>query len=482
MYDSYFNLKEKAFEARPNRDFFWNGESRRVVVEALCEGVYEENGFQMLIGDAGVGKTTVLQMVLDEVQEETTALCISDVPGDMVEFYNSVLSGFGLQKEVCTRLQFMMELSKLLKEVHEKDRIALLAIDNAEGLSQDFFEELRTLIGLEKDGRRLLNLLLVGCPPLISTLGQPANRILRQKMAWHAELNPLNKVETREYIEYRLQAAGCCAPLFAEGCFPLLYEYSGGQPDQLNELCTVVLAKAADQNAVLTPEFITLCALRREVPELVASQQDMAEISDATPDMKSVPERESFTQAAAEDRPAPHLEATSFVAVAEAVGRRGGEEVLPREKAEAEEESGQEKVERVIAVNFSEAEELEGEEGEEGEEPLAPRDNQHSSDRWLTHALRGFIALALCLGLYFLYDRLSAPAVDLQVPRDDSAAAESPLLPDDTFEFSQEVPPVIPDRISGTLEPMGGDDSKGASPTQTGHGKIQVYPLEYIDN
>jgi type II secretory pathway predicted ATPase ExeA len=473
MYDSYFNLKEKAFEARPHRDFLWNGESRRVVVEALCEGVYEENGFQVLIGDAGVGKTTVLQMVLDEVQEETSTLCISHVPDDLVDFYNSVLSGFGLQKDVFTRLQFMMELSKLLKEVHLNDKIALLAIDNAEGLSQEFFEELRTLIGLEKDGHRLLNLLLVGRSPLISTLGQPANRILRQKMAWHAELEPLNEIETREYIEYRLQAAGCDEPVFSEECFPLLHEYSGGQPARLNELCTTVLSEAADQNAELTPEFITLCALQRDAPEPIASQQDVAEITEATRNMNGTSERESSAQTLAEAQPVPRAEPTPSAAVAEAVsavvGRRENREAIPLEKAE-----------RVVAVNLSEAEpEAEESEGEEG---LALSGAQHHSDRWLTLALRGFVAFALCLGLYFLYDKISGPAVELQAPLDGVAQTGSSLPQSSTASSSQDVPLVIPDRPTGSLEPLRTNELKGTSSTPAGHGSIKVFPLEYIDN
>ncbi|MBM9519294.1 AAA family ATPase [Desulforhopalus vacuolatus] len=457
MYDSYFNLKEKAFEARPNRDFLWNGESRRVVVEAFCEGIYEKNGFQMLIGEEGVGKTTVLQMVLDEVQEEATTLCISHIPNGMVEFYNSILSGFGLQKEAFTRLQFMMELSKLLKEVHEKGRIALLVIDNAEGLRQEFFEELRTLIGLEKDGRRLLNLLLVGRSPLISLLDQPDNRILRQKMAWHAELKPLNEIETREYIEYRLQAAGCNEPVFAEGCFPLLHTYSGGQPARLNELCTAVLSEAAEQNAVLTPEFITFCALQGEFPEPLAFQQDVAESTEAPQDAS---EQESFAQAPAEEQPAPHIESTSSVAAAEAVSAVGGqwedEEAISTEKAEAEEDKDK--------------------------EPFVPLDDQHSSDLWLTHALRGFIALALCLGLYFLYDKIFTPTIDLQVPLDDSPVTEFPLSQADTVESSQEIPLVLPNRPAGNLEPLRTDELKEPDPIPTGYGKIEVYLLEYIDN
>ena len=476
MYDSYFNLKEKAFEARPHRDFLWNGESRRVVVEALCEGVYEENGFQVLIGDAGVGKTTVLQMVLDEVQEETTALCISHVPDDMVEFYNSVLSGFGLQKDVFTRLQFMMELSKLLKEVHLNDKIALLAIDNAEGLNQEFFEELRTLIGLEKDGHRLLNLLLVGRSPLISTLGQPANRILRQKMAWHAELEPLSEVETREYVEYRFHAAGCDEPVFAEDCFPLLHEYSGGQPARLNELCTTVLSEAADQDAELTPEFITLCALQRDASEPLASQQDVAEITEATRNMSGTPEWERSAQVPAEAQPVPRAEPGPSAAVAEAVsavvGRRENREGIPLEKAE-----------RVVAVNLSEAEEPEAEESERDGEAIAPTGAQHHSDRWLTLALRGFAALALCLGLYFLYDKISGPAVNLQTPLDDAVVTGSSLPQSTATDSSQEVPLVIPDRgATGSLEPLQTNELKETSLTPTGHGNIKVYPLKYIDN
>lgn len=245
MYTSYFTLSRKPFEAKPDVSFHWFGKRHKEILSELKAGVLSGKGFQLLAGDGGVGKTTLLQELIAGFDENVKCAVIDNPQADILSFYKAVALCFNFEKKVSSKVQFLVEFSYFLKHVGMRGVKALLVIDNAQRLDQEILEEIRMLSNLEKNDGKLLSILLVGRPKLTSLLALPRNKVVRQRLTYQTDLVPLDKGETEEYIAHRLNTANCDRAIFTDDSLGLIHEFSGGIPGRINNICDHSLTRCA---------------------------------------------------------------------------------------------------------------------------------------------------------------------------------------------------------------------------------------------
>lgn len=247
MYTSYYKMSAKPFESRPDATFFWFGERHKEILSAIETGIYGNNGFQLLTGDAGVGKTILLRELLNGLGDGVQSAVIDNPRTDVLSLYNEICQGFGIEKEITSKVQFLIELSHFLKQIEERGIKALLVIDNAHRLDQELLEEVRTLSNIEKDDGKLLDVLLVGRSKFMVLLSLPRNRVVRQRLTYQADLAPLGKSESADYIRHRLGTVHCYDEIFPDDSLELIHKYSNGIPSRINDICERSLRSGAEK-------------------------------------------------------------------------------------------------------------------------------------------------------------------------------------------------------------------------------------------
>jgi general secretion pathway protein A len=207
----------------------------------------------------------------------------------VVEFFQYIMADLGLPYAGRTKTEMLLDLNRYLIQRHARGLITALVVDEAQALRHELLEEIRLLTNLETSQQKLLQIVLMGQPELEMMLDSPELRQLKQRISLRCQLQPLDETQTRAYVLSRLERAGAPAepPIFADEALGKLYEYSGGIPRIINNLCenSMVNAFAREQRPV-TPEMITEVAgdfrltspsLPEEVPLPVAAREENGE-------------------------------------------------------------------------------------------------------------------------------------------------------------------------------------------------------------
>lgn len=268
MYTSFYKLQLKPFALNPDPRFLWLGEGHQEALSTLRYGALENKGFLMLTGDAGTGKTIIVNELTRSFDENTIWATISDHSLGRLEFYNTIASGFKLERQFSSKVQFLIQFSHFLHQSDDEGKRVVLIVDDCHKLSQDMLEELRLLSNIEKSDAKLINIFFVGQSSFSEMLVQPKNRAVRQRLNLKAELKALSEDETAEYVRHRLQVAGSIAPIFTREALEKIYQYSGGIPRKINILGENALNVGAAQGAAeVDAKIVEMCVVRLNRPE-----------------------------------------------------------------------------------------------------------------------------------------------------------------------------------------------------------------------
>lgn len=265
MYLEYFGLTEPPFELTPNPRFLFFSTKHREALNHLLYGVRERKGFVQLTGEVGAGKTTLCRAMLDQLGDNfSTALILNPVM-DADSLMKAIAMEFGLKPKGLDRLETVAILNEFLLQEMEKDRAAVLIIDEAQDLSNELLEQVRLLSNLETDSRKLLQIVLMGQPELRDRLNHPGLKQLRQRITVRYHLWPLTLAELRQYVQHRLAiAGGKGAPFFTLPALWRIQRYSAGVPRLINSVCDKSLLAAY----VTQREVIDYRMVARAVREL----------------------------------------------------------------------------------------------------------------------------------------------------------------------------------------------------------------------
>lgn len=243
MYESYYGLSAKPFQLNPDPAFFYGSRGHMRAMAYLEYGLHQSEGFIVITGEVGAGKTTLVRGLLQKLDpEQVVAGQLVSTQLDAEDTLRLVAGAFGLPSKTLDKAELLLALEMFLVSVTAKGKRVLLVVDEAQNLTPRAVEELRMLSNFQLGEHALLQSFLVGQPEFRETMRSPEMTQLRQRVLASYHLGPLDAEETRLYIEHRLQHVGWKGhPYFRPEAFQVIHDFSGGIPRRINTLCDRVL-------------------------------------------------------------------------------------------------------------------------------------------------------------------------------------------------------------------------------------------------
>ena len=269
MYEAVYGFREKPFSLTPDPKFFFLSQAHREALDHLLYGIQQREGFIVITGDVGTGKTTLCRALLGKLDERTkTALIFNPILSEE-ELLRSILQDFGLRGAGATKKELIDELNEFLIQLLTEGRTAVLIVDEAQDLSERVLEHIRLLSNLETEKEKLIQIILVGQLGLLDLLGAPGLKQLNQRISVRFKVRPLSAHETNQYILHRLLIAGSSGEeVFSPSALQAIYRYSQGVPRLTNLACDRALLQGfVDQDPRITPTQVNqaLKSLDQEV-------------------------------------------------------------------------------------------------------------------------------------------------------------------------------------------------------------------------
>ena len=267
MYEQYYGFVQPPFTLTPDPRFLYRSESHEEAITLLQQAIRRKEGFIVLTGDIGTGKTTTCRALLEQLDASVFTSLILNPFLSVEELLREVLLDFGVVSREGVRSGRISTASKheLISTLHDFllslmpiHGSAVLIIDEAQHLSPQVLEQIRIISNLETNESKLLQIVLVGQLNLLDVLAAAEMRQLNQRISIRAALKPLNREEVEAYIAHRLWVArGSTAVSFEPAALDRVHAYTGGVPRIINLLCDRSLMQSAQMRVSrVTPAII----------------------------------------------------------------------------------------------------------------------------------------------------------------------------------------------------------------------------------
>lgn len=243
MYLDFYHLKKAPFHITPDPEFLFLSPSHKAALGALVYGIEERQGFVALIGEVGLGKTTILRSYLERVdQAQLRAIYIFNSNVSFSDLLKTICREFGLEETTNDVFETVNRLHHVLIDEYKLGRNVALIVDEAQHMPIETLEHLRMLSNLETSTQKLIQIVLVGQPEFEDKLNNHALRQLKQRLVIRATISPLTEAESLDYIAYRLAKVSMLdEPIFTKGALRQIVKQARGTPRVLNILCTNAL-------------------------------------------------------------------------------------------------------------------------------------------------------------------------------------------------------------------------------------------------
>ena len=242
MYEAFYHLQAKPFQLTSDPRFFFSSKGHRRAMAYLVYGVHQGEGFIVITGEIGAGKTMLANNLARKMASGNLVLAqVVSTSLEADDIVRMVAAAFGLSQEN-SKAVLLNRIEQFLLACHDQGKRVLLVVDEAQNLPARSVEELRMLSNFVYADKPLLQTFLLGQPEFRKTLQNPDMEQLRQRVIASCHLGPLDGAETEAYIVHRLQTVGWRDdPLFSRDAFAAIHRHTGGIPRKINILCDRLL-------------------------------------------------------------------------------------------------------------------------------------------------------------------------------------------------------------------------------------------------
>lgn len=243
MYEAFYGLSSKPFQLNPDPSFYFGSKQHRRAKAYLEYGVQRNEGFIVITGEVGAGKTTIVRGLLASLDpDKVVAANLVTTQLDAEDTLRMVGAAFGVRVKDISKADVLMALEAFLVNQTSQGKRCLLVVDEAQNLTPRAVEELRMLSNFQFGQQALLQTFLVGQPEFRTILQSPSMQQLRQRVTATCHIGPLDLGETQGYIEHRLKCAGAVGrPTFDAAAFEAIFKASDGIPRRVNLICDRLL-------------------------------------------------------------------------------------------------------------------------------------------------------------------------------------------------------------------------------------------------
>jgi general secretion pathway protein A len=272
----YYKLAEQPFGVTPDPRFMYMSPTHREAAASVLYAVRAGRGFTAVIAEPGMGKTTVIFNLLQQLGTSAKTAFLFQAQDTPINFLRNLLADLGVEDDGHDLVRMQVKLNECLLRETSEGKYFVVVIDEAQNLGEDVLEVVRMLSNFETSREKLMHIILAGQPQLAEKLSSPELTQLRQRISIVARLKPFDPSETRAFIEHRLRVAGYRGEqaIFTDRAYALIAEYSGGIPRNINNICFNAMGiGAATQhqtiNAAIIEEVLRdldLAPLRERVP------------------------------------------------------------------------------------------------------------------------------------------------------------------------------------------------------------------------
>ena len=257
MYTTFYGLRLKPFENTPDTRFLYPSESHREILASLKYGVENSKGFILIAGAVGTGKTTMIYSLLKSIDPAYIVFNIFNPKWKFAEIIKFLAIKIGVYVEKKDSIQILDDLKTRLEKLDYSGKRVVLIIDEAHLLSESALEDIRLISNIEKENKKLIQIVLVGQNEIYQTLQKDSLKTLKQRILINRELKPLTRADSRHYIRHRLNIAGANIDLFDKSALFLIWRKSGGIPRIINHICdNALLIGLAEEKQIIGAKII----------------------------------------------------------------------------------------------------------------------------------------------------------------------------------------------------------------------------------
>lgn len=288
---TFYGLSEQPFQVTPDPAYLYLSDVHREALTSLSQGVRDLRGFMTLIAEPGMGKTTLLNKLMEELRDSARIVFLFQTQCNSRELLRYLLGELGVESSGMDVVAMHRKLNEQLFQEMLQGRRFVLIVDEAQNLQDSVLETIRLLSDFETAHRKLIQIVLAGQPQLVDTLMRPGLSQLRQRIAILASLAPLSSAETARYVAHRLRAAGLSGELmFTADALAVLAERSKGTPRSINNLCFNALQLGyIEGSTIIDAAMIEKVAGKLDLESLRRPQPEPAPVVAAQPAPPAAP-------------------------------------------------------------------------------------------------------------------------------------------------------------------------------------------------
>ncbi len=312
----FYKLRQQPFDVTPDPSYLYLSPSHREALAILKQGIEHFRGFMMLVAEPGMGKTTLLNKLMEELSDSARVVFLFQTQCSSRELLCFILNELEVDHTGMDVVAMHRALNQALLEEMLRGRRFVLIVDEAQNLQEPVLETIRLLSDFETSHSKLIQIVLAGQPQIAETLMAPSLVQLRQRIAALANLKSLTPSETAAYIEHRLRAAGWSDKMiFSSDALDQIAESSEGVPRSINNLCFNALLESFHRGLdVVDADIVKEVAEKLNLEALVRpAQMDAASHPSAAPEANAATQLARALAAALTPEAGPDINSPNFI-------------------------------------------------------------------------------------------------------------------------------------------------------------------------